>query len=368
MHALYLGLISGTSADAIDAALVSFEPSMQLHSTLAYPYPPELRARILRLAQGDGRIALDDLGELDGQIARTFAAAAKALLCKANLPASAVCAIGSHGQTLRHRPLLAQPYTLQLGDPNLIAEHTGITTVADFRRRDIAAGGQGAPLLPPFHAALLSQPGKTRVVLNLGGIANITVLADDAGRGVLGFDTGPANCLLDAWAERHLGTPCDHAGAFAASGTSNNALLQHLLTEPYFALSAPKSTGRETFHLAWLETQLQGSTWAPADVQATLVQLTAYSIATAIHANATNVSEVLVCGGGVHNGVLMRAIERELHPITTMSTAGYGIDPDFVEAMAFAWLARERLEHRPGNLPAVTGAMGWRVLGGIYSA
>jgi len=368
MSALYLGLISGTSADGIDAALVSFEPTIQLHASLTYPYPPELRAQILHLAQGDGRIALDELGELDGRIARTFATAANELLRKANVPASAIRAIGSHGQTLRHRPLLAQPYTLQLGDPNLIAEHTGITTVADFRRRDMAAGGQGAPLLPPFHAALLAQSGATRVVLNLGGLANITKLRSDDAHAALGFDTGPANCLMDAWAERHLGTACDRDGAFAASGLVDPALLKHLLAEPYFALPAPKSTGRETFHLAWLGGQLQGRALAAADVQATLLQLTSHTVAAAIQSNAANVSEVLACGGGVHNAVLMSAIESALYPTRISTTAKYGVDADFVEAMAFAWLACERIAMRPGNLPSVTGASGLRVLGGIYAA
>jgi anhydro-N-acetylmuramic acid kinase len=373
MSALYLGLISGTSADAIDAALVSFEPTIQLHASLALPYPSALRAQILRLAQGDGRVALDELGELDGRIASAFAAAANALLRKANVPASAVRAIGSHGQTLRHRPLLAQPYSLQLGDPNLIAEHTGITTVADFRRRDIAAGGQGAPLAPAFHAAMLAPIATPRVVLNLGGIANITILPGNPPVSkqcapLLGFDTGPASCLLDAWAERHLGQPYDTDGAFAASGTIDAELLARLKSDPYFAAPPPKSTGREVFHLPWLQSHLQGLAVTPNNVQATLLALTAETIAEAIRAYAADTREVFVCGGGVHNSRLRQALAHSLAPVSVDSVATLGVDPDFVEAMLFAWLARERIEVRAvSNIDTVTGARGPRLLGGIYS-
>ena len=373
MSALYLGLISGTSADGIDAALVSFEPTIQLHGSLTYPYPAALRAQILRLAQGDGRVALDELGELDGRIAHVFAAAANELLQKANVPASAIRAIGSHGQTLRHRPLLAQPYTLQLGDPNLIAEHTGISTVADFRRRDMAAGGHGAPLAPAFHAAMFAPNATPRVVLNLGGIANITILAGNplasAKRApLLGFDTGPASCLLDAWAEQHLGQPYDAGGAFAASGKIDPELLARLKSDPYFIAPPPKSTGREVFHLTWLQGHLHGLTIAANDVQATLLELTAQTIADAIRAYAVDTREVFVCGGGVHNSRLLQALADALAPVSVDSVATLGVDPDFVEAMLFAWLARERIAARPvSNIDTVTGARGPRMLGGIYS-
>ncbi|QBB69152.1 anhydro-N-acetylmuramic acid kinase [Pseudolysobacter antarcticus] len=373
MSALYLGLISGTSADAIDAALVSFEPIIQLRASLAYPYPPELREQILRLAQGDGRISLDELGELDGRIACAFAAAANELLRKANVPAGAVRAIGSHGQTLRHRPLLAQPYTLQLGDPNLIAEHTGITTVADFRRRDMAAGGHGAPLAPAFHAAMLTPSTTPRVVLNLGGIANITILpgnplASNQHAPLLGFDTGPASCLLDAWVEQHLGQPYDSDGAFASSGKVDIELLARLKSDPYFAAPPPKSTGREVFHLTWLQSHLHGLAIAPNNVQATLLALAAETIADAIRAYAADTREVFVCGGGVHNARLLQALANSLAPVSVDSVATLGVDPDFVEAMLFAWLARERIEARPvSNIDTVTGARGPRLLGGIYS-
>ncbi|HST27707.1 MAG TPA: anhydro-N-acetylmuramic acid kinase [Rudaea sp.] len=362
--ALFLGLISGTSADGIDVALASFDPAPRLHAALTHPYPDDLRRRILALAQGDGRIALDELGALDVEIARNFAVAANALLKREGIAAAEIAALGSHGQTVRHRPRQTPPYTSQLGDPNVIAELTGIATVADFRRRDIAAGGQGAPLAPAFHAAMLAHDGIDRVVLNLGGIANITVLDDNRLRG---FDTGPASCLLDAWAQEQLGEPFDRNGGLAARGKVDEALLARLLDEPYFAAPPPKSTGREVFHLDWLRPCLRAAHATPADVQATLVELTARSIADAVRAHAPNAREALVCGGGVHNPVLMRAIAVALAPVAVASTATRGIDPDFVEAMAFAWLAHQRmLGHAPENICNVTGARGARVLGGIY--
>jgi len=362
--ALYLGLISGTSADGIDVALASFDPAPRLHAALTHPYPEDLRRRILDLAQGDGRIALDELGALDVEIAQSFAAAANALLKREKIVAGSIAALGSHGQTVRHRPLQKSPYTLQLGDPNVIAEITGIATIADFRRRDIAAAGQGAPLAPAFHAAMLPRDGVDRVVLNLGGIANISIF--DGGP-LRGFDTGPASCLLDAWTQEHLGQPFDRDGAFAARGGVDAGLLARLLDEAYFAAPPPKSTGREVFHLDWLRPRLRDSRAAPQDVQATLVALTARSVADAIRAHAPSAREVLVCGGGVHNPVLMRAIADAVAPIAVVSTVTRGIDPDYVEAMAFAWLARERLAGRAAeNVFAVTGARGPRVLGAIY--
>lgn len=364
---LYLGLISGTSADGIDVALASFDPAPRLHAALTQPYPDDLRRRILDLAQGDGRIALDELGALDVEIAQNFAAAANTLLQRERIEAKTVTALGTHGQTVRHRPLQKPPYTLQLGDPNVIAELTRIATIADFRRRDIAAGGQGAPLAPAFHAAMLPHDGRTRVVLNLGGIANITILPGATTTPVLGFDTGPASCLLDAWAQQHLGTAFDKDGAFAAAGNVDAALLARLLEEPHFAAPPPKSTGREVFHLAWLQQRLHGFPIAAANIQATLVALTARSIADAVRAHATDASELLVCGGGVHNPVLMQAIADELAPMPVASTAARGIDPDFVEAMLFAWLACARMRGREiADLAAVTGARGARVLGGVY--
>jgi anhydro-N-acetylmuramic acid kinase len=365
--ALYLGLISGTSADSIDSVLVSFSRGVpQLLASHAHPWPTALRERMLALAQGETALDLDTFGRLDVEIGHGFADAALQLLEHSDTPATAVRAIGSHGQTLRHRPTGTYPFTLQLGDPSVIAERCGIDVVADFRRADIAAGGQGAPLLPALHAMLLARPGHARVVLNLGGIANITVLGAD-GR-VLGFDTGPANGLLDAWCLRQRNEPFDRDGAYAASGRPDAGLLDALLADPYFALPPPKSTGREHFHLDWLATRAPSAALDPADVQATLLELTARSVAMAIAQHAPDAEEVLACGGGVHNGALMRRLGELLAPRVLLSTSRYGIDPDFLEATAFAWLARQRLLGLPGNLPAVTGARGPRVLGAIYSA
>jgi anhydro-N-acetylmuramic acid kinase len=365
--ALYLGLISGTSADGIDAALVSFEHDRpRLRAALSHPWPGELRQHILAIAQGEAALDLDAFGRLDVAIGHCFAAAAQRLLRQTGTANSAVRAIGSHGQTLRHRPTGAHPFTLQLGDPTVIAEQCGIDVAADFRRADVAAGGQGAPLLPAVHAMLLGRPGHTRVVLNLGGIANITVLGAEGD--VRGFDTGPANGLLDAWCLRHRGEPYDHEGRFAASGRVDATLLDALLADAYFALPPPKSTGREQFHLTWLETHPRVARLSPADVQATLLELSARSIATAIVTHAAPADDVLACGGGVHNRLLMRRLEELLAPRRVLSTAQFGVDPDHLEAMAFAWLARQRVLGLPGNLPAVTGARGPRVLGALHLA
>ena len=365
--ALYIGLMSGTSADSIDAVLVHFHDGMpQTLARHAHRWPVALRKRMLALAQGAAALNLDAWGRLDVEIGHQFADAALQLLEESRTPATAVRAIGSHGQTLRHRPGGDYPFTLQVGDPSVIAERCRIEVVADFRRADVAAGGQGAPLLPALHAMLLATPGRARVVLNLGGIANITMLAADGS--VRGFDTGPANGLLDAWCQRHLGEPFDRDGAFAASGQVQQGLLDAMLADHYFSLPPPKSTGREHFHLHWLATHATVDSLKPADVQATLLELSARSIGAAIEQYAAAADDVLACGGGVHNAALMRRLAELLAPRTLRSTAELGIDPDFLEATAFAWLARQRLLNLPGNLPAVTGARGPRVLGAIYSA
>jgi len=277
-----------------------------------------------------------------------------------------VRALGSHGQTIRHRPHADPPFTWQLGDGNVIAERSGIDTVADFRRRDVAAGGHGAPLMPAFHAALLGSLQEDRAVLNLGGIGNFTLLPRVGD--VRGFDTGPANALMDAWCERHTGRAYDAGGAFAASGHADAALLARLLADPWFALAPPKSTGREQFHLDWLQARMGEATISPADVQATLLELTARTVADALQLTQPATRRVLVCGGGVHNAVLMARLAAHLPQAVVESTATHGLDPDYVEAMGFAWLARETLAGRSGNLPAVTGAVGRRVLGVVYPA
>jgi len=376
---LFLGLISGTSADGIDAALVRFGADAGargcgLVAGRTFAWDPPLRARLLAIGQGGALDSLDEYGSLDVRIGEAFAAAALALLDQAGVAPGQVRAIGSHGQTLRHRPHGAAhdgrvPFTLQLGDGHVIAERTGITTVADFRRRDLAAGGHGAPLLPALHAALLADPAEDRAVLNLGGIANLTLLPAAAQAGsaqVRGFDTGPANALLDAWCERHTGRPFDEGGRFAATGTVDPALLSRLLAEPWFAQPPPKSSGREQFHLQWLAPHLRGE--APADVQATLLELTAATVARALLATQPGTARLLACGGGVHNPVLMQRLAARLPGVALASTAGHGLDPDHVEAMGFAWLARQTLAGLPGNLPSVTGARGPRILGCVHPA
>ncbi len=367
---IFLGLISGTSADGIDAALVRFDddhaharPTL-LHGR-THAWHPALRERLVALGQQAQALTLDEVGELDVRIGHAFAAAALATLRDAGLTARDITAIGSHGQTLRHHPHGDAPFTLQLGDAHAIAERCGIPVVADFRRRDVAAGGHGAPLVPAFHAATLHAPDEDRAVLNLGGIANLTLLP---ARGtVRGFDTGPANGLMDAWCQRHTGTAYDAGGTFAAQGRVDGPLLARLLAEPWFAAPPPKSTGRDRFHLDWVEAALAG-TEAPADVQATLLALTARSVADALRATQPGTRRVIACGGGVHNQLLMAALAEAMPDAAIESSGVHGLDPDFVEAMAFAWLAREHLAGRPGNLPAVTGAAGPRVLGAFYPA
>jgi anhydro-N-acetylmuramic acid kinase len=362
---LFLGLISGTSADGIDAALVDFDgEAPRLLRARTTPLPPAVREVVLRASQADARVDLDELGELDTRLGQAFADAAQQLLEEAGVDAARVRAIGSHGQTLRHRPLGSAPFTLQLGDANVIAEATGIDTVADFRRRDVAAGGQGAPLVPAFHAATLADAVEDRAVLNIGGIANLTLLPVRGA--VRGFDTGPGNGLMDAWSLRHRDQPFDRGGAFAAIGRSDDLLLARLMAEPWLSQPPPKSTGRDLFHLGWLEARLGAAALTPADVQATLARFTARTIADALRAELPTCARVLVCGGGVHNPVLLRDLSAALPGMVVESTGEHGMDPDFVEAMAYAWLAREFLARRPGNLAAVTGARGPRVLGALY--
>lgn len=363
---LFLGLISGTSVDGIDAALVSFEPQLALLAGRTVPMPDALAHEVLRVSQSNAHISLDDLGALDTRLGEAFAAAANALIEGSGIDRSRIVAIGSHGQTLRHRPGGAAPFTMQLGDASVIAERTGITTAADFRRRDVAAGGHGAPLVPAFHAAIFRDAQESRAILNIGGIANLTLLPSTGA--VRGFDTGPGNGLMDAWCLRHRGERFDRGGAFAASGRVDASLLAKLLAEPWFALPPPKSTGRDQFHLDWLESALSGSALPPEDVQATLCELTVRTIADALHRTQPTTERLLVCGGGVHNTRLMARLAAALPTVSVHSTATLGVDPDLVEAMAFAWLARETVAGRPGNLPEVTGARGLRVLGAIHFA
>ena len=363
MHkSLFIGLISGTSADGIDAALVSFDQSTRVLAARTTPYSPETRELVLRLSQADGRVLLDELGALDSALGEAFAAAALALIAESGLDASNIRAIGSHGQTLRHRPKAPHRFTMQIADPHVIAERTGIDVVADFRRRDVAAGGEGAPLMPAFHASVLAAPGEDRAVLNIGGIANLTLLP--ANGPIRGFDTGPGNGLLDAWCQQHTGNPFDRGGEWGAAGRVIPELLKACLQEPWLARPPPKSSGRDHFHLEWLATKLGGDE-LPQDVQATLVELTARSIIEALRGTQPSTQQVIVCGGGVHNALLMARLSALLPGAGVASSAAFGIDPDAMEAAGFAWLAQQTLQGLAGNRPEVTGAAGTRVLGAL---
>ena len=365
---LFIGTLSGTSVDGIDAALVRFGARPELIASHSLAFPAELKAELLALGR-PGENEIDRLGRADVALGRLFARAVNELLAKAGVAAREVRAIGSHGQTIRHRPGFDPAFTLQIGDPNVIATETGIAVVADFRRKDLALGGQGAPLVPAFHEAVFRSAAKDRVVVNIGGIANLTALPADPAAPVLGFDTGPGNTLLDAWARRVLGTPMDRDGTFAASGRVVPELLRAMLAEPYFAQAAPKSTGPEQFSMAWLETRLAKLAEPPsdADVQATLVVLTARSIAAAIKSLPLGAApEVFICGGGAHNAALMRALRAELPDCKVAVTDALGVAGNWVEALAFAWLARQRVLELPGNCPQVTGASRAAVLGGVF--
>lgn len=364
----YLGLMSGTSADAIDLALVDFaNDKALLIATHSLILASEIRQQIHALATpADNEI--DRLGELDRQLGEIFGDAINQLLDQCQLSPNQIIAIGSHGQTIRHRPpgTLKYPFTLQIGDPNVIAERTGITTVADFRRRDMAAGGQGAPLVPAFHQAIFHSSSIDRVVVNIGGMANITWLPMSGQ--TLGFDTGPGNVLMDAWILKNLGKAYDTNGDWAASGTINTGLLQRMLAHPFFAQVPPKSTGREAFNLDWLNTELGQTSLAPADIQATLLALTAQSIAKDIKQLTQSSCEVFVCGGGAYNLSLMAELAHLLPQAKVTSTADLGIAPEWIEAMAFAWLAQQTMNRNHGNLSAVTGAQREVILGGVYFA
>lgn len=360
---LYLGLMSGTSIDGIiDAALIRCEgDAVELIGAEPCPYAPELRAQLRKLADGKG--GAEALGRADAAAGGAFAAAACTLLDKCGVPAEAVRAIGSHGQTVLHRPDLG--FSIQIADPARIAQKTGITTVADFRRADLAAGGEGAPLAPAFHRAVFASPDDTRAVLNLGGIANITLLAP--GRPVRAFDVGPANTLLDALAREATGAGCDRDGRLAASGQVDKALLEALLADPWFARPSPKSTGPEHFNLDWVRSHAQSAALASADLAASLTELSAAGVARGLEMLEARPREVFCCGGGVHNPELMRRLAARLPASRITTTAELGVDPDYVEAMCFAWLARETLAGRPANLPEVTGASRATVLGAIHS-
>ncbi|MSR15300.1 MAG: anhydro-N-acetylmuramic acid kinase [Gammaproteobacteria bacterium] len=369
---IFLGLISGTSLDAIDAALIDISSDgIRLLNYAETPYSRDLRTQLEESIATHAKIHLSDLGSLHARIGHEFAAAAASLLEVSKIDRKDVVALGSHGQTLVHHPELKPPFSIQLGDPNIIAFHTGITTVADFRSMDLAAGGQGAPLVPPFHAELFGHAGVSRAVVNIGGIANITLLPESSEVPVAAFDTGPGNTLLDNWIRAQLGQAFDRNGAWAASGQVNIDLLKVLLAEEYFARGPPKSTGRELFNLGWLKralAQCGEAPLSPADIQRTLVALTARSIVTQIARYQSGCAELILCGGGANNTLLLADIQAAAPRMRLFTTTELGVPAGAIEAMAFAWLAHRRVAGLPGNLPAVTGARQSVLLGGVYCA
>jgi len=369
VEALYIGIMSGTSLDGVDVVLVDFSPAYpNLIHSLCLPYPAELKAELALLAQpADNEI--ERLGLVEADLADCYATTVELLLQQAGVDRGRICAIGCHGQTIRHRPNARQPFSYQIGDQHRLAMLTQIPVIADFRRKDIAYGGQGAPLVPAFHQAIFASPAQGRCILNIGGIANITLLVPH--QAVQGFDTGPGNCLMDTWMFQQQGQPYDANGAFAASGQPDAQLLALLLNDPYFSQTGPKSTGREYFQSDWLQQRLtqrqltDGKVPAPADVQRTLSRFTAGTIALAV--SRFVVGEIYVCGGGAHNAQLMQDLRDLLPQCRVHTTEALGVHPDWVEAMAFAWLAYAFDEQIPGNVPAVTGASEALVLGVRYT-
>ncbi len=372
MTAIYIGVMTGTSMDGVDIVAASFDP-LQLHATLTLPFDLDLRDELMALTlPGDNEI--DRMGKADVALAKMIGQGINQLIEEHNLPRKQIKAIGSHGQTIRHRP--EHGFTLQIGDANMITEITQIPVVADFRRRDMAAGGQGAPLVPAFHQALFQHDSIHRVILNLGGIANVSLLPAGQPEAVYGFDTGPANILMDAWCHRYTGQPYDENGNWAAYGQPIRSLLERLQSHEYFSKEPPKSTGREDFNLDWLDEQL--ADWrndveymeledTPENVQATLLKLTTRAIKKAIYRSGMPTGEVYVCGGGAYNSHLLEQLRWRLrkHHWSVQTTSVLGLAPTWVEATAFAWLAMRFVHQQSANLPAVTGAEGYRILGSM---
>ncbi len=366
---LFIGLMSGTSLDGVDVVLVEFNKQQpRLLSSYCHPFPKLLKQNLLETIHVNWTGSLQDIGILNQQLGELFADALLTFIQQENIDKNLISAIGSHGQTLWHEPEGDYPFSMQFGDASLIAEKTGITTIADFRSRDISAGGQGAPLAPAFHHEFLSDSNKNRAILNIGGIANITHLPkSDSGKTIIGFDTGPGNGLIDAWIASNSNNTYDKNGDWGRSGNILPEILEILLRDSYFALLPPKSTGKEAFNLDWLKQmlgdKLQNNN--PEDIQATLTELTAISIANSIEVDC---DELFICGGGIHNTYLVKRIQHHLANIKITSTEDLGIHPDWMEAMAFAWLAKQTLEGQTSNLPEVTGAKGERILGAIHKA
>ncbi|OOE54314.1 anhydro-N-acetylmuramic acid kinase [Salinivibrio kushneri] len=360
---IYIGVMSGTSLDNIDVVAVRFTHAGYVESIARHsdPLPQDIKTTVITLSRGHP-MSVKALGELDRRLGECYANAINTLLERAALRPKHVAAVGCHGQTVYHQPSGDYPFTMQLGDANVIAARTGITTVADFRRKDMAYGGQGAPLVPAFHNDYFADSEQATAVVNIGGIANVSMICPD--RPLYGFDTGPGNMLMDAWTQRHRHQAYDKDGEWAATSCAYQPLLNRLLSDAYFSRPAPKSTGREYFNLDWLDRQLLAFSLSPDQVQATLLALTAESIALAIR--PLERGRVFVCGGGAHNQALMHALQQALPQWSIVQTDDAGISCDDMEAIAFAWLARQTLNHQPGNVPAVTGATQACCLGAIY--
>lgn len=371
MSQLYVGLMSGTSLDGVDGVLVDFAPSVpRVLGHLSAALAPPLKQELL-LLNSEGPNELHRAALAANALVRVYAGVVAQLLAQCGVAASAVRAVGAHGQTVRHRPQQfdGTGYTLQLNQPALLAELTGLDVVADFRSRDVAAGGQGAPLVPPFHQAFFGALSGSNGVLNIGGISNLSVLNPVAPEQVIGFDCGPGNALMDSWCQAHTGAAYDDQGAWAAGGAVHAGLLQRLLSDPFFAQPPPKSTGRDVFSSAWLADRLQGLQALPArDVQATLAELTARSCSESLLQQALAVQRLIVCGGGALNTHLMQRLQALLPGCAVASSAAHGLPPLQVEATAFAWLARQCVERQTASLQSVTGARGARILGAIYPA
>ncbi|HED36202.1 MAG TPA: anhydro-N-acetylmuramic acid kinase [Gammaproteobacteria bacterium] len=376
MSELYVGLMSGTSMDGIDAALVEFggidsPQKVRLVSDHSHAIPPKLKEKLRLLSADAPAASIDMLGETDTELGLVFADAVNTLLKLSGIKAEQITAIGSHGQTIRHQPRLKNSFSMQIGDANRISYNTGVTTVTDFRRKDMAAGGEGAPLAPAFHQQVFHSPDENRAVLNIGGIANLTFLPSDKPQNCSGFDTGPGNTLMDAWIHKHRNSSFDKNGIWAASTNADTGLVQQMMQDVFICAPPPKSTGFEHYNLAWLDRQLTHFEHLSAEqVQASLCQFTCESIVYAIERNLAKISTLIVCGGGVHNTHLMKLLAEQLKnsDVKVESSEASGVAPDWVEAIAFAWLARQTIHGLAGNIPAVTGASQTVVSGAIYPA
>jgi len=367
--ALYIGLMSGTSLDAIDASLVDISNNQTvLKNSVSHTIPSVLKQKILKLISAKGEDTIDLLGEVDAQLGILFADACNQLIKDSSLNAKDIKAIGSHGQTIRHRPENELAFSLQIGDASRIAELTGITTVTDFRRRDIAAGGQGAPLVPAFHRAIFHSENEHRCIVNIGGMANISYLPKNNKKNTSGFDTGPGNVLLDSWCQQQTGKPYDKNGDWARSGNVSKKLLGSMLEDTYFSQSAPKSTGREHFNSDWLDRHINSNSEPAENIQASLTDLTAKTIVDAIETYFPETERLIVCGGGSYNHYLNERLSHFANNKPVQSSSYFGMAPDWVEAAAFAWLAHCTLNNITANEPAVTGAHSRVVLGAIYPA